>query len=79
MLSVLKHRGAQEMAKRSIPLAGRVFQILQSAKGLIENDPTPTLTRSIKAVEKLRIWLAWIYQNFQPFLHRMDRYHGNPY
>jgi hypothetical protein len=30
----------QEMAKRSIPLAGRIFRFA-IRKGIIENDPTP--------------------------------------
>lgn len=38
----IEARGAQEMAKRSIPLAGRIFRFA-IRKGLIENDPTPHL------------------------------------
>ena len=40
-------RGAQEMAKRSIPLAGRVFKY-SIRKGLIEHDPTPPLQEALK-------------------------------
>ena len=38
----IEERGAQEMAKRSIPLAGRIFRFA-IRKGIIENDPTPHL------------------------------------
>lgn len=38
----IEARGAQEMAKRSIPLAGRIFRFA-IRKGIIENDPTPHL------------------------------------
>ncbi|WP_213032947.1 integrase arm-type DNA-binding domain-containing protein [Acinetobacter sp. ANC 4654] len=42
----IEDRGAQEMAKRSIPLAGRVFRY-SIRKGLIENDPTPHLQEAL--------------------------------
>lgn len=43
----IEARGAQEMAKRSIPLVGRVFRFA-IRKGLIENDPTPHLGEALK-------------------------------
>ena len=43
----IEERGAQEMARRSIPLAGRVFRYA-IRKGLIENDPTPHLQEALK-------------------------------
>ena len=43
----IEDRGAQEMAKRAIPLAGRVFRYA-IRKDLIENDPTPHLSEALK-------------------------------
>ena len=40
-------RGAHEMARRSIPLAGRIFRYA-IRKGIIENDPTPHLQEALK-------------------------------
>jgi hypothetical protein len=56
----------QEMAKRSIPLAGRIFRFA-IRKGIIENDPTPHLGEALKP-RKVKIWLVWIFLNFLPFL-----------
>jgi integrase len=41
-------RGALEMAKRSIPLAGSIFRYA-IRQGLIENDPTPHLAEALKS------------------------------
>ncbi|MDH2020820.1 tyrosine-type recombinase/integrase [Acinetobacter ursingii] len=72
----IEARGAQEMAKRSIPLAGRIFR-LAIRKGLIENDPTPHLHEALKP-RKVKHMARLDISEFPPFLERMDRYHGNP-
>ncbi|WP_353164047.1 tyrosine-type recombinase/integrase [Acinetobacter guillouiae] len=72
----IEARGAQEMAKRSIPLAGRIFRYA-IRKGLIENDPTPHLGEALKP-RKVRHMARLDISEFPPFLERMDRYHGNP-
>ena len=71
----IEDRGAQEMAKRSIPLAGRVFRY-SIRKGLIENDPTPHLQEALKP-RKVKNMARLDISEFPAFLHRMDRYHGN--
>lgn len=71
----IEARGAQEMAKRSIPLAGRVFRYA-IRKGLIENDPTPHLHEALKP-RKVKNMARLDISEFPDFLHRMDRYHGN--
>lgn len=71
----IEDRGAQEMAKRSIPLAGRVFRYA-IRKGLIENDPTPHLQEALKP-RKVKNMARLDISEFPAFLHRMDRYHGN--
>lgn len=71
----IEGRGAQEMAKRSIPLAGRVFRYA-IRKGLIENDPTPHLQEALKP-RKVKNMARLDISEFPAFLHRMDRYHGN--
>ena len=71
----IEDRGAQEMAKRSIPLAGRVFRY-SIRKGLIENDPTPHLQEALKP-RKVKNMARLGISEFPAFLHRMDRYHGN--
>ena len=72
----IEGRGAHEMAKRSIPLAGRVFRFA-IRKGLIENDPTPHLQEALKP-RKVKHMARLDISEFPPFLERMDRYHGNP-
>lgn len=72
----IEERGAQEMAKRSIPLAGRIFRFA-IRKGLIENDPTPHLQEALKP-RKIKHMARLDISEFPPFLERMDRYHGNP-
>lgn len=71
----IEDRGAQEMAKRSIPLTGRVFRY-SIRKGLIENDPTPHLQEALKP-RKVKNMARLDISEFPAFLHRMDRYHGN--
>ena len=71
----IEERGAQEMAKRSIPLAGRIFRFA-IRKGLIENDPTPHLQEALKP-RKVKHMARLDISEFPPFLERMDRYHGN--
>ena len=72
----IEARGAQEMAKRSIPLAGRIFRFA-IRKGLIESDPTPHLQEALKPRKVIHMARLDISE-FPPFLERMDRYHGNP-
>ncbi|MBJ8482961.1 tyrosine-type recombinase/integrase [Acinetobacter vivianii] len=72
----IEARGAQEMAKRSIPLTGRIFRFA-IRKGLIENDPTPHLQEALKP-RKVKHMARLDISEFPPFLERMDRYHGNP-
>ena len=72
----IEARGAQEMAKRSIPLAGRIFRFAIH-KGLIESDPTPHLQEALKP-RKVKHMARLDISEFPPFLERMDRYHGNP-
>lgn len=72
----IEERGALEMAKRSIPLAGRIFRFA-IRKGLIENDPTPHLHEALKP-RKIKHMARLDISEFPPFLERMDRYHGNP-
>lgn len=71
----IEERGAQEMAKRSIPLAGRIFRFA-IRKGIIENDPTPHLQEALKP-RKVKNMARLDISEFPAFLHRMDRYHGN--
>ncbi|MFV5265109.1 tyrosine-type recombinase/integrase [Acinetobacter courvalinii] len=71
----IEERGAQEMAKRSIPLVGRVFRFA-IRKGIIENDPTPHLHEALKP-RKTKNMARLDISEFPAFLHRMDRYHGN--
>lgn len=72
----IEERGAQEMAKRSIPLAGRIFRFA-IRKGIIESDPTPHLQEALKP-RKVKHMARLDISEFPPFLERMDRYHGNP-
>jgi len=72
----IEERGAREMAKRSIPLAGRIFRFA-IRKGIIENDPTPHLQEALKP-RKVKHMARLDISEFPPFLERMDRYHGNP-
>lgn len=72
----IEARGAQEMAKRSIPLAGRIFRFA-IRKGIIENDPTPHLGEALKP-RKVKNMARIDISEFPAFLERMDRYHGSP-
>ncbi len=72
----IEERGALEMAKRSIPLTGRIFRFA-IRKGLIENDPTPHLGEALKP-RKTKHMARLDISEFPPFLERIDRYHGNP-
>ncbi len=72
----IEERGALEMAKRSIPLTGRIFRFA-IRKGIIENDPTPHLQEALKP-RKVKHMARLDISEFPPFLERMDRYHGNP-
>lgn len=71
----IEERGALEMAKRSIPLAGRIFRFA-IRKGIIENDPTPHLGEALKP-RKVKNMARLDISEFPAFLERMDRYHGN--
>ena len=71
----IEARGAQEMAKRSIPLAGRIFRYA-IRKGMIENDPTPHLQEALKP-RKVKHMARLDISEFPPFLERMDHYHGS--
>lgn len=71
----IEARGAQEMAKRSIPLAGRIFRFA-IRKGIIEHDPTPHLQEALKP-RKVKHMARLDISEFPAFLERMDRYHGN--
>lgn len=71
----IEERGAQEMAKRSIPLAGRIFRFA-IRKGMIEHDPTPHLQEALKP-RKVKHMARLDISEFPTFLERMDRYHGN--
>ena len=71
----IEDRGAQEMAKRSIPLTGRIFRFA-IRKGIIENDPTPHLGEALKP-RKVKHMARLDISEFPPFLERMDRYHGS--
>lgn len=71
----IEERGALEMAKRSIPLTGRIFRYA-IRKGIIENDPTPHLQEALKP-RKVKHMARLDISEFPPFLERMDRYHGN--
>jgi len=72
----IEARGAQEMAKRSIPLTGRIFRFA-IRKGMIENDPTPHLGEALKP-RKVKNMARIDISEFPAFLERMDRYHGSP-
>ena len=72
----IEARGAQEMAKRSIPLVGRIFRFA-IRKWIIENDPTPHLQEALKP-RKVKHMARLDISEFPPFIERMDRYHGNP-
>lgn len=71
----IEERGALEMAKRSIPLTGRIFRYA-IRKGIIENDPTPHLQEALKP-RKIKHMARLDISEFPPFLERMDRYHGS--
>lgn len=71
----IEGRGAVETAKRSIPLAGRIFRFA-IRKGIIENDPTPHLQEALKP-RKVKHMARLDISEFPAFLERMDHYHGN--
>jgi len=71
----IEERGAIETAKRSIPLAGRIFRFA-IRKGIIENDPTPHLQEALKP-RKVKHMARLDISEFPAFLLRMDNYHGN--
>lgn len=71
----IEERGAHEMARRSIPLAGRIFRYA-IRKGIIENDPTPHLQEALKP-RKVKHMARLDISEFPAFLLRMDNYHGN--
>ncbi|KXO85179.1 integrase [Acinetobacter venetianus] len=71
----IEERGALEMAKRSIPLTGRIFRYA-IRKGIIESDPTPHLQEALKP-RKVKHMARLDISEFPPFLERMDRYHGS--
>lgn len=71
----IEGRGALEMAKRSIPLTGRIFRFA-IRKGIIENDPTPHLGEALKP-RKVKNMARLDISEFPAFVERMDRYHGN--
>lgn len=71
----IEERGAVETAKRSIPLAGRIFRFA-IRKGIIENDPTPHLQEALKP-RKVKHMARLDISEFPAFLERMDHYHGN--
>lgn len=71
----IEERGAHEMARRSIPLAGRIFRYA-IRKGIIENDPTPHLQEALKS-RKVKHMARLDISEFPAFLLRMDNYHGN--
>lgn len=71
----IEERGALEMAKRSIPLAGRIFRFA-IRKGIIENDPTPHLGEALKP-RKVKNMARLDISEFPAFVKRMDCYHGN--
>lgn len=64
------------MAKRSIPLAGRIFRFA-IRKSIIENDPTPHLGEALKP-RKVKNMARIDISEFPTFLERIDRYHGSP-
>lgn len=71
----IEQRGAQEMARRSIPLVGRIFRYAIRL-GLIENDPTPHLQEALKP-RKVKHMARLDISEFPAFLLRMDKYHGS--
>lgn len=71
----IEQRGAQEMARRSIPLVGRIFRYA-IRQGLIENDPTPHLQEALKP-RKVKHMARLDISEFPAFLLRMDKYHGS--
>lgn len=71
----IEQRGAHEMARRSIPLVGRIFRYA-IRQGLIENDPTPHLQEALKP-RKVKNMARLDISEFPAFLLRMDKYHGS--
>lgn len=66
----IEERGALEMAKRSIPLTGRIFRYA-IRKGIIENDPTPHLQEALKP-RKVKHMARLDISEFPPF-HRTPK------
>ena len=71
----IEQRGAQELAKRAIPLAGRVFRYA-IRQDLIEHDPTPHLQEALKP-RKVQHMARLDISEFPPFLRLMDEYNGS--
>lgn len=70
----IQERGALELAKRAIPLAGRVFRYA-IRKGIIENDPTPHLGEALKP-RKVKHMARLEISEFPEFLRCIDNYSG---
>lgn len=70
----IEQRGANELAKRAIPLAGRVFRYA-IRKGIIESDPTPHLQEALKP-RKVQHMARLDISEFPEFLKLMDTYNG---
>ncbi len=72
----IEARGALEMAKRSIPLAGAVFRYA-IRQGLIENDPTPHLSEALKP-RKVQHMARITINELPKLLTDINSYGGDP-
>ncbi len=72
----IEDRGALEMAKRSIPLAGRVLRYA-IRQGLIENDPTPHLGEALKP-RKIKHMARIELSELPALLQKIENYGGDP-
>jgi integrase len=72
----IEERGALEMAKRSIPLAGRVLRYA-IRQGFIENDPTPHLGEALKP-RKVKHMARIELSELPTLLQKIDSYGGDP-
>lgn len=70
----IEARGAAEMAKRSIPLAGAIFRYA-IREGLIENDPTPHLGEALKP-RKVKHMARIPLSELPKLLQSIDNYDG---
>jgi integrase len=70
----IEERGAAEMAKRSIPLAGAIFRYA-IRQGLIENDPTPNLGEALKP-RKVKHMARIQLSELPKLLQNIDNYDG---